>query len=62
MIVSLTPKQIAAINVRLTGTCTHVEVRRWQPTGRTVECSQFDRTRLIETTKIGPNGTATVLS
>lgn len=61
MTVALTPKQVAAIHVRLTATCTTVEVRRWEPTGQTVEVNQFARTRLIESVKIGPSGTVTVL-
>lgn len=62
MTVSLTPKQIGAIHVRLTAACTNVEVRRWETPGRTVEASQFERQRLIETVKIGPSGTVKVLS
>lgn len=60
--VALTPKQIAALNVLLTATCTRVEVRRWDSVGDTVEASQFDRQRLIETVKIGPSGTVKVLA
>jgi hypothetical protein len=60
--VTLTPKQVSAIHIRLTAACTTVEIRGWQPTGRTVEMSQFERTRLIETVKIGPSGIVTVLS
>jgi hypothetical protein len=62
MIVSLTPKQISAIHARLTSTCTYIEVRRWHKTGNTIEVSQFARTRLIETVKIGPSGIVKVLS
>jgi hypothetical protein len=60
--VSLTPNQIAAINVRLTATCTDVEVRRWAPMSRAVEVSWFARRRLIETAKIDPGGRVTVLA
>lgn len=62
MTVSLTPAQIAAIHARLTASCTYVEVRRWNMTGNTIEVSQFQRTRLIETVRIRPSGTVTVLS
>ena len=63
MIVSLTPKQVAAIHVRLTGTCTSVEVRRWDTTGNKVEVSQLDRSRrLIESVRIDPGGKVTVLA
>lgn len=62
MSVSLTPKQIDAIHIRLTATCTNVEVRRWATTGATIEVSQFARARLIDTVKVGPSGTVTVLS
>ena len=58
----LTPKQVAAINGRLTGTCTHVEVRNWKPGSTAVEVSQFDRSRLIETTKIEQGGGVKVLA
>lgn len=58
----LTPKQIDAIHIRLTATCTSVRVSRWQPTGETIEASFFRRQALIETVKIGPSGTVTVLS
>ena len=60
--VTLTPKQIAAISARLTATCTDIEVRRWGTVGRTIEVVQFDRRRLIESVKIRPSGTVTVLS
>lgn len=59
---NLTPKQVAAIHVRLTATCTNVEVRPWDTTGRYVEVSQFDRRRLIETVKIAPGGDVKVLT
>ena len=61
MSVQLTPKQIAAIHVRLTATCTHVEISRWETFGQTVSVDQFNRTRLIESVKIGPSGKVTVL-
>ena len=59
--ITLTPKQIDTIHIRLTTTCTDVQIRRWATTGRTIEVSQFVRSRLIETVKIGPSGTTTVL-
>jgi hypothetical protein len=62
MTVTLTPEQIRAINARLTTRCTNVEVQRFATTGKTIEVSQFQRTRLIETVKIRPSGTVTVLS
>lgn len=62
MTVSLTPAQIDAIHIRLTGACTSVEVKRWATTGTRVEVSQFARTRLIETVKIDPSGKVTVLT
>lgn len=62
MIVSLTPKQVFAINARLTATCTSVQITKWKPTGQTVEVAQFARQRLIETIKLGPSGTVKVLS
>lgn len=60
MSVSLTPKQIAAIQIRLTAKCTEVQIGRW-PVGKTVEVSQFDRQRLIEAVKISPSGNVKVL-
>jgi hypothetical protein len=63
MSVSLTPQQVAAINDRIVARCSTIEVRRWDPTtGRTIEVSQLDRTRLIETVKIRPGGDVTVLT
>ena len=67
MSVTLTPKQVFAVNARMTATCTDVEIRRWHVpdkphVSRAVEVSQFDRRRLIETVKIGPSGTVKVLS
>lgn len=62
MQVSLTPKQIFAINARLTATCTNVEIRRWDTTGNSIEVSQFQRQRLIETVRIRPSGSVTVLT
>ena len=62
MRVSLTPRQIGAINVRLTATCTNVEVGRFAPTKRAVEVSQFAGARLIETVKIEPGGAVKVIS
>lgn len=62
MSVSLTPQQISAIHTRLTAKCTNVDIRRWDTTGKTVEVSQYQRQRLIETTKIGPAGIVKVLT
>lgn len=59
--VTLTPKQVFAINARLTATCTAVEIGRFDTIGRTIEVSQFDHIRLIETVKIRPGGDVTVL-
>lgn len=60
--VTLTPAQISAIHIRLTATCTYVEIGRWDTTGRAIEVSQFERQRLIETVKIMPGGSVAVLS
>lgn len=60
-LVTLTPDQIDAISVRITATCTSIEVKRW-PGGRWVEVNTFQRTRLIESVKISPGGKVTVLS
>jgi hypothetical protein len=61
MKVSLTSQQVAVVNARMFRACTHVEIRRWDPADRSVEVSQFQRTRLIETVKIGPSGRVVVL-
>lgn len=61
--VTLTPKQVKAIEARLTASCTDVQVDLWdRRKGRTISVSQFQRQRLIETTKIGPSGTVKVLA
>jgi hypothetical protein len=62
MSVTLTPAQVTAIDVRLTAKCTYVEIRRWNTTGNTIEVSQFQKQRLIETVRIRPSGGVTVLS
>lgn len=59
---TLTPKQIDAIHIRVTATCTHLEIRPWGPTSNYVEVSQFCRSRLIETVKVSPSGIVTVLA
>lgn len=58
----LTPAQVGAIHVRITGTCRTIEVRPWTTTSDYIEVSQFDGARLIETVKIAPAGRVTVLS
>ena len=62
MMVSLTPKQIDAIHIRLMAGCTNIEIKRWDKIGNTIEVSQFARARLIETVKIRPGGDVTVLT
>lgn len=59
---TLTPEQISAIHIRITATCTNIEIRPWNPTSRYVEVSQFDRSRLIETVKVTPGGIVTVIA
>jgi hypothetical protein len=60
--IELTPAQVDAIHIRLTATCTNVQIRRWADTGQMIEVSQFQRQRLIETVKVGPSGTVKVLA
>lgn len=60
--VTLTPQQVDAIYIRMTATCTNIDVKRWDSTGRFVEVNFFERQRLIETVKIAPGGNVTVLS
>lgn len=60
--ITMTKEQVAMLNARLVTRCTTVEVRRWDSTGRYIEVHQFERQRLIESVKIAPGGSVTVLS
>ena len=62
--ISLTPKQVDKIHIRIGGACTNIEITRASPTAtvRAVEVSFFARQRLIETVRIQPGGAVQVLS
>lgn len=59
--VTLTPKQASAIAVRVTATCTAIDLARWSPDRRAVVADYFDRGRLIESVRVEPGGRVTVL-
>ena len=57
--IDLTPKQIDAVHIRMTATCTDLRISRFK--GREVEVSFFQRQRLIETVAVQPGGKVRIL-